>query len=286
MRSIDWFIRRSWRHLEHNLDEAIEHSLPNLSTMGAIGVVGFALFFAVWTWLFPQDYDSPILRVLGFLVSLGFLFHALWLNFWPRSFRLFWLIGSSYGLSFFFVSMLMMNEASLIWSMSTLVGLMLMVLLVSDWLLMTLMYMSGVGLAVAVAQASLPNGVSFEPLFQQLPIFLFAMITGSVFNHRSAIVRAAKQKAVAAMGASVAHELRTPLLTIKSEADGVIGCLGEKPIDIEKSVLRHAQVILREQSHAETIIEMLLVGLDSLEISALPTERKALFDIIDRALTQ
>ncbi|MDO6461058.1 hybrid sensor histidine kinase/response regulator [Granulosicoccaceae sp. 1_MG-2023] len=258
--------------------------MPNLNTMGVMGVVGFPLFYVIWTGLFPQVYDSPWLRGLGFLVSLGFLTHQYWHERFPRFFRVFWLFGSSYGLSFFFVYTLLMNEVGLVWSMSTLAGLMLLVLLVSDWLLMVLIYLSGAGLAFALAYLTGPGPVDVESLYEQIPIFLFAMVTGSVFNHRSGIVRAAKQKAVAAMGASIAHELRTPLLLIETQTREIQNKLQNAASPQVSELSPHVEIIEREHSHASTIIEMLLVGLGSLGDSPRNTSPVTLSELLEEAV--
>ena len=46
---------------------------------------------------------------------------------------------------------------------------------------------------------------------EQLPIYLFVVVAGSIFNYSAQMVKEEKLDAYAAVGRNIAHELRTPL---------------------------------------------------------------------------
>ena len=274
--------RKMSARLHRSLEESLSQTLPNLKMVGLLGAVGFPLFYVVWTHWLPQDADSALLRGVGFLLSVGFLFHQKWQFRYPAFFRLFWIFGFIYTLSFFFVYHLLANHGSLVWSMSALVGLMLIVVLVSDWILTALFNLIGASLALAVYTFEMGGVVNYSNYQEQLPVFLFALITGSVFNHRTAIVRVARQRALTALGASVAHELKAPLLTIETEAEAlrrsVVG------LNAPDDCVAQVDSIRAGQAHASTIIEMLLVGVASSDTSLHETESLSARDMLDSML--
>jgi len=64
---------------DRTLERGTNNSRYNIMLSGIIGLIGYPLYWAIWVYLFPQPYESPLLR---FQVP-RFVTHWPWLNFGP-----------------------------------------------------------------------------------------------------------------------------------------------------------------------------------------------------------
>jgi two-component system CAI-1 autoinducer sensor kinase/phosphatase CqsS len=262
--------------------------------MGYIGGLCFPFYWIVWTYWYPQPYESVALRLIGMALSTGLGCSQRW----PPAWRARWLVPYAYltllyVFPFFFTYMLLRNEASPVWLMSTLVACFLMILLI-DWLNLLILLSLGGGLAWLLYLFSEPWPAPPPLHARELWLFVFLLVMGSVFNYRAEILRREKSRAMLLMGAQMAHEMRTPLAGIKiglsglqrvlervlpilqasiqderrptSDAGGP-GTPANEPdpaistlqADFEKlSMLK--QQIIAQANHAGTIIDMLLLN--------------------------
>ena len=116
---------------------------------------------------------------------------------------------------FFFSFMLIKNEFSVVWAMSYISGLCLLVIIIYDWLLVSLMI--GLGFIIAYALAWFSDGTvhltHFRP--EYLPIWLFVLIGSIVANHRHKLAEfREKIRLMRGLAGSIAHEMRNPLAQI------------------------------------------------------------------------
>ncbi len=207
--------------IQRSFSDSVEFSLPYLKFIGYVGVVGFPLYFYVWSVLFPQPYENILLRIIGCLLFSGFIFISHWPHILRRLLAVYWFITFLYALPFFFTFMLLMNEGNIVWAMSTMAGLTLLILIAHDWVLVILMFVLGSLLAFFAYYITTGTIVATDQYLVQLPIYLFLVVAGSIFNYKSIRVKQEKLKILATVGTDIAHELRTPLLTVKTNIDGL-----------------------------------------------------------------
>ncbi len=210
-------VKRQFCQMYHSLEQSVTYSEPRLPMWGWVGAIGFPLYYVVWTYLYPQPYENLALRFVG----AGLFLPLILLRYWPKKVRpylsLYWYFVLLYSLPFFFTFMLLKNNGTPVWGMSTLLALFLMVF-VLDWKNLLVHSSLGVGLAwLAYWLTSEPQFTAWE----HLPIFAFAMITGVAFNFHSEVAKQERRRAMLAAASTIAHELRTPLLGIKSGAAGL-----------------------------------------------------------------
>ena len=261
-----------------SVDDSVEYSLPHLRILGLIGVFGFPLYYWVWKDIFPQPYESLELRLAGSLLFLGLAT----INYWPsvlqKYLKIYWIIAFTYGLSFFFTFMLLNNNCNLVWAMSNMAALTLLILVGHDWILTIFLFILGSALAFIAFLVSDYDPASLSNYWAQLPIYLFVVVAGSAFNYQSSRLRQEKLKLLASMGAQVAHELRTPLLSIEQHIKFIKNDIENKnnTVATENPALlssdnsfnlsipyikENASNALIETAHAHTIIDMLLMDL-------------------------
>jgi two-component system CAI-1 autoinducer sensor kinase/phosphatase CqsS len=217
-------LRRSRIRITTGLNQSVDYSRANMVLFGLVGVTLHPLYYLVWAVLYPQPFESLGLRLCSAGLCLPMLFEP-WLaryRLWQRFLPAYWLAMAIYQLPFFFVFMSFMNGFTTVWNMSTMAACLFLVLLISDWLLLLLIAMIGVGAAWAVfLWAGDQLTVDVSTFAELVPIYLFALIGGSAFNYKSEMVAREKLAAITAAVGTIAHELRTPLLGIRSGARGV-----------------------------------------------------------------
>lgn len=188
---------------------------------GVVAGAGFPLYYVVWHVLFPQPYETLTLRLVGSAIFLPIILVKLWPESLKRFFPLYWYLSILFALPFFFTFMLLKNGGSTVWLLSTLVALFVMILLL-DWINLLVQIAIGVACAVFVFHATtgFPVTLAFES-FEFVPIFMFALVMGIIVNYTAEKMRAERRQAMLATAGMVAHELRTPLLSVKSGASGL-----------------------------------------------------------------
>ena len=188
---------------------------------GLVAALGFPLYYLIWHDLFPQPYQNLPLRLAGSLMFIPIVFSSSWPDSLKRFFVAYWYLALLFALPFFFTYMLLQNDVSTVWLLSTLVALFVMILLL-DTINLLVHIIVGVSSAVLAFNLTSEFGVSsIIASVEYIPIFLFAIAMGIIVNYSGEKLRAERQHAMLATAAMVAHELRTPLLSVKTGASGV-----------------------------------------------------------------
>ena len=200
--------------------DAIEH-MPvrrtQVRALAVIGALGMPLYYWLWQYVFPQEYESPLLRAVAALLFLPALWPERFSNTW---FGAYLFLGLTFELPFFFTYMFLMNHASVLWAHSLLVA--LIVLFHFDARIAMLAYLSGTLLAcLAFAVRGDPAVMLSREVLQQLPVHGFTIAVLSVVKVGRHVGAQEKLAGLAAGLGSVAHELRTPLVSVEANVRGL-----------------------------------------------------------------
>ncbi len=153
------------------------------------------------------------------LISIPIVFT----RYWPRAARpylpLYWFVALTINLPAFFTYMLVMGQFSPVGMTSQLAALYL-ILMVFDYRASVASFILGVSLAVACVWFVGPPTIPFVDVVEMTPVWFFMLLTGSLFNISGTIEYQARLNSVIATTATIAHELRTPLSTIRVAAMG------------------------------------------------------------------
>jgi signal transduction histidine kinase len=246
-----------------------------VAVVGALVFIGFPLLYLVWTDWLPQGYDSLPLRLTASLLGLGLLLSP----YWPYKLKPFlpwyWFITILFTLPFFFTYYFLMNQASDVAAMSLLCSIFLLVLLV-DLFSLSLLFILGVCLAFILYYFTSPQVYFSTEHIEMGMILLFVIIAGSTVNYRTTIWQEQRMAGLAVAAGMIAHELRTPLLGIKSGAQVLTNYFPHfleayhlaQENGLIKDGIRESRVqqmkgvcerISNEIDYANTIIDMLLV---------------------------
>jgi len=188
-----------------------------LPAVGLIGAIAFPLYYFIWTYAFPQPYESLPLRVAGTALCIPVALR----HYWPRRIMSYYLAYSYWALLLagpaFFTLMLLMNHVNNVWLMSETV-IILFTFLLYD--LANCVLVSIIGQAIGlIGYWLLSRGVNLPiEYLVVLPIYCFILSAVVFLSHSERVIAREKLTAARALASSIAHEMRTPLLGIRLDA--------------------------------------------------------------------
>ena len=270
-----WQLKKIVRHLDDSMQRSLSHSSHQLVAVGAIAFLGFRLFYLIWAYWFPQPYENLELRVIGQFCWFGVDVNPLLDYTCKKYLSWYWFFTLLFALPFFFIFLFLMNQASVISAMSLLCGVFFLVLLV-DLLSLSIVLVSGFSLALIGYYICSPHIYFGEEHIEMTLVIMFTIVVGSTLNYKTAMLQQQKLAGMAAAAGMIAHELRTPLLGIKSGAQALVQYLPglmqgyqlAKEQELIATPLKERRLrqlegvsarIVSEINYANTIIDMLLV---------------------------
>jgi two-component system CAI-1 autoinducer sensor kinase/phosphatase CqsS len=277
--------------------DIVDYAEPNIPITGLFGTVGYPLFYLVWKYILPQPYESLDLRLMEAVITLPWVFY----RFLPKKMKDFFTVYFFFSLffliPFFFCFMLLKNEWSTVWAMSTMAGLFLLIILVYDWLLISVMTVAAYGLAHATVLL-LDGKVLYTHIsWSYLPLFLFAFFGSMIMNHRKKVAHESKLSLVKSLSGTIAHEMRNPLSSITYAMETVQSILPGKPqagiaesrtFDLSYAGLLSIHDVIEESSETvrrgNKIIDSILASLQGGEVDRRYFKRYAAKEIIHTAI--
>ena len=175
-------------------------------------------YYSIWTYWFPQEFESLTLRLVGAALCLPALAPGRLLR--GRFVNAYLFIAVTYVLPFQFAFMYLMNHGSAVWSQSLLIA--LTVLFHFRTRLALSACATGTVLACALfALVGEPAFMLSPTVLEQLPIYAFTIVAVSVAKAGRGALEREKLAGMAHGLASVSHELRTPLISVEANVRGI-----------------------------------------------------------------
>jgi two-component system CAI-1 autoinducer sensor kinase/phosphatase CqsS len=266
--------------LRHERD--YDHDTLRMVLLGWIGIIGLPMYYAVWTWVFPQNYDSAALRAIGFALCVPL---ALWLHRMPGPYgRVYAFFTVTYSLPFLFCFMYLMNHGSPVWSQSMLVALILLYHFDIGWATVSLT----LGSALAVGLFILVGDRAFlvhQSLLEQLPIAAFTILVVSVAKLGRRVMAQEKLAGMAHGLATVSHELRTPLLSVDANVRGANRLLTRDGAHADLAVLGEALSRIQfEVRHMNHMVDLFLMSATAVQRKLEPTEHLSMRELVENSV--
>jgi two-component system, CAI-1 autoinducer sensor kinase/phosphatase CqsS len=213
-------ISLAFRRAQRSFIEYHAHAVFKTRAAALIGMIGFPAFYLIWTLLDPQPFESLTLRAIGFTLS-ALVFWTSRMPLWLRerhillSYVTLW-----YTVPFFFTFMLLMNGASTVWQLSLVSGFVYLVLL-CDGINAFILGLTG-SIVGYTAYWIVTGGHTIPDAYLSLlPILAFVLCGVAFLNYSNNLVIAEKMNAIGGLAAHIAHEMRTPLLGIRLDAEKI-----------------------------------------------------------------
>jgi len=249
---------------------------PRIMVISLIAIIGFPLYYVIWHYIFPQPYENLTLRLLGTALFIPPFFIKRWPHWMNKYKSYYWYLSTLYTLPFFFTFMLLKNDGCGVWLLSTMVAIFLMLVWL-DWMTFIIQLILGVAIAWCAYYFTTVTPHINLITVEYIPIYAFAIIVGMATNYTE-VLQKERLRAMFATASNIAHELRTPLLGIKSGAKGLQLYLPrllnayqlakEHGLEVEPIRLAHLngmyhtlERIESEANHSSTVIDMLLMNI-------------------------
>lgn len=254
---------------------------PNIAFIGLVGLIGFPLYCLIWQYLFPQPYENLFLRIIGTVSFAPLAFFPFLSSKFKQNFHWYFFAASTYSMPFFFSFMLLKNEFSFVWTMSAMAGLSFLIAIVYDWVLVSLMVLTGFILSYLCVLVI--DGQVLFTHFQPESIFVysFALVGGLVVSYRTEVTNTARILIMKSMAGSISHELRNPLnainlaahqlqpilakLDVKHIADEVVK---KKNAEVKKEITELDSIISSSISEVNIIMNAVLADINEKPIIA------------------
>jgi two-component system, CAI-1 autoinducer sensor kinase/phosphatase CqsS len=290
-------IKSSLNALSATIAQRAQYAEPKMRALGILGFAGFPTYYVCWTYWFPQPYENLALRLF---FAATFLPLAL-VRYWPLAWRVYiptyWYVTVTAALPGFFTYMTLRNGMNHAWQMSSLICMFLLALIFDVWSLCFTVVI-GVSLAVAVYLLG-PQTPPTDDVLMFTSFLIFTVVSGLVFQISREVMEQEKTKALLAISSDIAHELRTPLLSMRAISNGVgkhlPSLIDTYKIALEKGLIEstirpiHLQSIRRatealnaEAANANTTIDMLLMNVRPVALREF--EKISMLECVDNAL--
>jgi signal transduction histidine kinase len=276
-------VKKAYGSLKNHFQEITQDAQQTIIPFAIFGLISHPVFYFMNLHLLaPQDYNNLTLRIIIILLCLTLALN----NQWPKHMKsylpLIWYGTLLLDIPIFVTFMTLKNHFSVAWTLNSLAFFILMMLLV-DWISYTILICLGIPLGILLYTWTTPENLFYFTIDQKpaepldlIITYIVSLIMGIIFSRNTGLVTDQKIQAIKAVGASIAHELRTPLASIHN---GISGAKTYLPKLIEGYALAKSKnlpvpsirpdhyVILSdvlnevegEISCAHTIIDMLLL---------------------------
>jgi two-component system, CAI-1 autoinducer sensor kinase/phosphatase CqsS len=192
--------------------EIILHpSRRRLQWLGVLTIIGHAIFWLLWTHVFPQPYEDWLWRLLMAITGLPLVFLPKGNLAHSRSMKWYFSFACWIQLPFFFVWMYFMNANSSMW-MATVAVMIVVYNNLTDWRAATLGLIFGALASAFFSQFMLGY---WPPVpTEHFLVFGFSWVFASLLAFSSANLRRERLRHSLNVIGIMAHELRTPLATM------------------------------------------------------------------------
>lgn len=270
-----WLLLRALARFETTMWLRTRYSQPKMVAIGVVGSFSLAVYYPVWAYLFPQPYENLPMRLA---CSATFIPLAL-LPWWPRRLRAYlptyWYFAMTVAMPFF-VGYMTLRNATPPWLMTHMACVMLLMMLfdIASFLLVFTTGSLLAGLAFAFSAGAHLHG---QTMLEYVPLLLFGIVGGATCTVSANMAEQSRIDALTATSNNIAHELRTPLGSLRiaaravarympdlirshrlAEGEGL--AVPEMRAQNLHALERSIGVMEREVTYANTIIDMLLLS--------------------------
>lgn len=294
-----------YKSLYQYIANRTEDSDKQLIVFGMVMFINFPLYHFIWLLSLSNAYENLPLRLL----ASGFCCILIFKNHLPKRLNkllpLYWYFTATYCLPFFFTFMLLKNQAATVWLMNSISALFFLFLLFDVFSVIAITAI-GVTTAWFFYELTTTTAFIFNPgyinLSSIIASFIAAFIIGAIFTHNKQKLEQEKLKGMAALGGSIAHELRNPLLAINTGLSGIrryfpMLLTGYQKADAHQLLKQEEKIrpdrfevlltvvddISAETQYANTMIDMLLLKVNP-NLKADEASIHSIFDCIDDAI--
>ncbi len=279
-RRLQQFLLRSLQRYERKFD----HATWRYIVLAWIGCLGMPAYYLIWTYWFPQQYESLPLRLAGAALCLPAPWAA---RLFPgRARALYLFVAATYVLPFQFTFLYLMNHGSSVWTQSLLIALIVLFHFATLWALAS--FAAGVVLACALfALVGDAAFISSRAVLEHLPVYAFTIVVISVSKVGRRVLANEKLAGMAQALATVSHELRTPLVSVDANVRGINRRLarGAQPTAADWHEMGEAMSRIQyEVRHMNHMVDLFLLSAAAVSEQLEADEQVSMQEVVDSVI--
>jgi two-component system CAI-1 autoinducer sensor kinase/phosphatase CqsS len=279
-RRLQQFLLRSLQRYERKFD----HATWRYIVLAWVGCLGMPAYYLIWTFWFPQAYESLPLRLAGAALCLP----APWAGrlFEQRGRDAYLFIAATYVLPFQFTFMYLMNHGSPVWGESLLIALIVLFHFATLWALAS----CAVGVLLACVLFAAVGDAGFMAsahVLEHLPIYLFTIVVISIAKVGRRVLATEKLAGMAQALATVSHELRTPLVSVDANVRGITRRLARsgQPTAADWHEMNEAMSRIQyEVRHMNHMVDLFLLSAAAVSEQLEASEQVSMQEVVDSVI--
>lgn len=213
------FLKEIFSRLFFYIEQGAKESEDRMVAFGVFSLIAYFFYYFINLYLLPSEkYENLTPRLIISFLCFLLIFKNYWPDILRRFLPIYWYITVLYTMPFFITFMALKNNFAAAWMMNLLAVLILMMLLV-DWISYSILLILGILFAWIAYYFTTTEPFVYTPgtlTYRNLiDTFSISIVMGVVFSRKKAQVENEKLQIMKLLGASVAHELRTPLSSLR-----------------------------------------------------------------------
>ena len=178
--------------VSNSLALSVKNAGPFMPTAALLAVIAHPLFYVIWRYVFPQPYENLPLRLVGSLLAVPILFRDRWPEKLVKYLPVYFHVAVFYNLPFIFSFLLIKNDFSQVWVLST-VGAAFVLTFLLEWRAVAVLYIIGVLFGGIYGFATADN-IADAASLKYVVILLFPLVFGAIFSYQLQRYRAIQSK--------------------------------------------------------------------------------------------
>ncbi len=240
------------------LNSEFEKSRYVMVAGALLSFLGHPLYYFIYTFLFPQPYDSVFFRFASSIISIPFLFTLYYPNRFKPFLMLSWYFWVTFILPITFTFIMLMNDTSTLWIIAETMMVFLVIFFVFNAIIMFAVLIVGftIGYLCFLYYSSIDLGITLLQVAEYLFLLPLALVCGIVFTitAKKGEMAQTRAKSLEALGGSIAHEMRNPLGSIYQSSYILIKKLHEITTTIKKD---NSPISKKEIVEIEELLEII-----------------------------
>ncbi|ARM31299.1 response regulator [Prosthecochloris sp. HL-130-GSB] len=189
-----------------------------------IALWGHPLYYVLCAVIFPQPYESLVLRMASPITFIPLLFFKRYPDALKPWINIYWYLWLAFTFPFIFTFLMLMNDFSGLWLVAETVMVFVFIIFIPNVIIMSALLVAGIVSAQAAYTYVTGNHVilttDIVEYFISVPI---AILLGIVLNYTSKKSAMAEERSrlLQALAGSIAHEMRNPLGQVRHCLNGI-----------------------------------------------------------------
>ncbi|MDR3179421.1 MAG: HAMP domain-containing histidine kinase [Holosporaceae bacterium] len=234
-------------------------------SFGSFSLINYVFPIYMWSDRNCLDTSVLIIRALAGMLNFFLLMHESWSRPLRRYLPLYWYFTVMFSQSFFASYMLCLEGFTVFWIINISLA-MILSLIVLDFYSFLIVFPLGVVLAYIILYINnIPINLSFSKdiPFQVVYLIVLSGIISIVFSRNKEKIEQEKMNALRVLGATLAHEMRTPLSTVSMICKIMKRNLTAEPKDV-KQLFSNVKKIENESKEMMVTVDMILTRINQL----------------------